>query len=789
MSETHAQSVSYVRETMLSEQEPPVTERGVIKWIRENLFSGWVNILLTVISLFVIYWALALVLPWAFGGVWNAGSLTECREVLFSFYKDSHDGACWAVIEDRWLQILFGFYPPELYWRPILAFVLFFVALAPVLFAERVPGQLIWFTVVYPFLATWLIWGGAVWTPILALLGFVAAFVAYKILSKVSGPIVANLGALVAALVWWGALMGPIDDSLNRMVGAGRLEDTVASLNQQAEDLPVQIAALEADAEAKASEIAAAVETKNALLVEMTEIRIEEFAIDQQIEPKEDAVQLLNGAEESIGQIEDILSEWGGVPEAASDSEADLADAEAAAASIDGLIADVNKFLGDALNDIESNTADPADVAALLAAGATQADASITEDIDALVAKSDLTDSLGDLIDLATGLTADASASDLAALRADIATASALVQSDVDTLDGIKDKIIAANASDLEAPQAALVANMAQLTQLRDEATTIAQDNFRISSQQTENRGFLTALNSLTERENSLPELRATTQELRDAVPSAYRNMIDVNQLPEDATSEDAAALNAYLGARNQELSVGASIRDTYAELGRVGLRPIDSRQIGGFMLALIIGIAGIVLSLPLGILLALGRQSHLFFVNKICVAFIEVIRGVPLIVWLFTASLLLNYFLPPGTNFDLMLRVIIMVTLFSAAYIAEVIRGGLAALPTGQYEGADSLGLSYWQSMQLIVLPQALKISIPGIVNTFIGLFKDTVLVVFIGLLDPIGLSNAIRADTDWNGIYWELFVFIGALFFIFCFGMGRYSLYLERKLQREHR
>jgi ABC-type amino acid transport system permease subunit len=165
-------------------------------------------------------------------------------------------------------------------------------------------------------------------------------------------------------------------------------------------------------------------------------------------------------------------------------------------------------------------------------------------------------------------------------------------------------------------------------------------------------------------------------------------------------------------------------------------------------------------------------------------VIFIEVIRGVPLIVWLFTASLLLNYFLPPGTNFDLMLRVIIMVTLFASAYIAEVVRGGLAALPRGQYEGADSLGLDYWQSMRLIILPQALKISIPGIVNTFIGLFKDTTLVVFIGLLDPIGLSNAIRATTDWNGIYWELFIFIGLCFFVCCYSMSRYSQWLERKL-----
>jgi general L-amino acid transport system permease protein len=175
--------------------------------------------------------------------------------------------------------------------------------------------------------------------------------------------------------------------------------------------------------------------------------------------------------------------------------------------------------------------------------------------------------------------------------------------------------------------------------------------------------------------------------------------------------------------------------------------------------------------------------------IKWVCVSFIEVIRGVPLIVWLFTASLLLNYFLPPGTDFDLLLRVIIMVTLFASAYIAEVVRGGLAALPKGQYEAADSLGLDYWKAMRLIVLPQALKISIPGIVNTFIGLFKDTTLVVFIGLRDPLGLVNAIRATGEWNGIYWELYVFVGLMFFIFCFFMSRYSMYLERKLATDRR
>ena len=206
-------------------------------------------------------------------------------------------------------------------------------------------------------------------------------------------------------------------------------------------------------------------------------------------------------------------------------------------------------------------------------------------------------------------------------------------------------------------------------------------------------------------------------------------------------------------------------------------------------MLAATIGLSAIVLSLPLGVLLALARQSNLPLISWSSIIFIEVVRGIPLIVWLFTAQLLLNYFLPPGTSFDLTLRVIIMVTLFAAAYIAEVIRGGLAALPKGQFEGADSLGLSYWQQTRLVILPQALKISIPGIVNEFIGLFKDTTLVVFIGLLDPIGVARAIQATPEWNGIYWELFTFIGILFFIVCYAMARYSLYLERLLQRGHR
>ena len=230
-------------------------------------------------------------------------------------------------------------------------------------------------------------------------------------------------------------------------------------------------------------------------------------------------------------------------------------------------------------------------------------------------------------------------------------------------------------------------------------------------------------------------------------------------------------------------------VTNIFASIIPIALEPVESAKFGGFLITFVIGVTGIVGSLPLGILLALGRGSDMPTVKMICVGFIEFIRGVPLITLLFVASTLLNYFLPPGTTFDLILRVIIMVTLFAAAYMAEVIRGGLAALPRGQYEAADALGLNYWQGTRLIVLPQALKISIPGIVNTFIGLFKDTTLVSIIGLLDPIGIMQPIRSTAEWNGIIWELPIFIGLVFFVFCFAMSRYSMYFERKLDTGHR
>ena len=423
---------TFVRKEMLPPQTPPVSQIGAVRWMRENLFSGPLNTILTVLSVLAVLWIVQHIGPWFLNSVWNAGSLAECRQIL-----DGASGACFAVIKDRWAQLLYGFYPSHLYWRPNLALVLMVVALAPILF-DKVPRKLLWFSVAYPGIAFWLLWGGSLWVPIIAYAGFVLAAVVFQALARV-GVILAAVVAVLVAVLWWTRLAVPVE------------------------------------------------------------------------------------------------------------------------------------------------------------------------------------------------------------------------------------------------------------------------------------------------------------QALEGVIPLA------IQQVP--------------------------------------------SRDFGGFMLSIIIGVTGIALSLPLGIMLALGRKSDMFLIKIICVGFIEFIRGVPLITLLFTASLLLNYFLPPGTSFDIILRVIIMVTLFAAAYMAEVIRGGLAALPRGQYEAADALGLDYWKAQRLIIMPQALKISIPGIVNTFIGLFKDTTLVVFIGLLDPIGLSNAIRADTNWNGIYWELFAFIGLLFFIFCFGMSRYSMYLERKLKTDHR
>jgi len=216
-----------------------------------------------------------------------------------------------------------------------------------------------------------------------------------------------------------------------------------------------------------------------------------------------------------------------------------------------------------------------------------------------------------------------------------------------------------------------------------------------------------------------------------------------------------------------------------------VGLAPVETRLWGGLLVTLVVAITGIVGSLPLGILLALGRRSSMPIVRFFSVIFIEFWRGVPLITVLYFASYMLPLFLPSGLSFDGLLRVLVGVTLFAAAYMAEVVRGGLQAIPKGQYEGAMAVGLGYWQTMGLIILPQALTLVIPGIVNNFIGLFKDTTLVLIVAIFDFLGQLRAAFTDPNWASpvTLYTGFAFAGMVYFVFCYGMSRYSLFLERR------
>lgn len=218
------------------------------------------------------------------------------------------------------------------------------------------------------------------------------------------------------------------------------------------------------------------------------------------------------------------------------------------------------------------------------------------------------------------------------------------------------------------------------------------------------------------------------------------------------------------------------------------GLIQVETHLWGGLSLTLVLAVVGIVASLPLGIVLALGRQSEMPIVRSVCVIFIEIWRGVPLITVLFMASVMLPLFFPEGMSFDKLLRALIGITLFQSAYMAEVIRGGLQAIPKGQYEAADALGLGYWQKMILIIMPQALKLMIPGIVNTFIALFKDTSLVLIIGLFDLLAIGQAANQDPKWIGYSTESYLFVALMFWVFCFSMSRYSQQLERKLHTGH-
>jgi len=221
------------------------------------------------------------------------------------------------------------------------------------------------------------------------------------------------------------------------------------------------------------------------------------------------------------------------------------------------------------------------------------------------------------------------------------------------------------------------------------------------------------------------------------------------------------------------------------------GLSYVETSDWGGLLVTLVVAITGIVASLPLGIILALGRRSNMPIARTISTIFIEFWRGIPLITVLFASSVLLPLFLPDGVDFNKLLRALIGVMLFSAAYMAEVVRGGLQAMPRGQFEGASAVGLSYFQSMRLIILPQALTHVIPGIVNTFIGLFKDTTLVLIIGLFDLLGQAQSTIADAYWSSPAQAptAYLTVGIMFFVFCFGMSRYSMFMERKLSRGHK
>ena len=218
---------------------------------------------------------------------------------------------------------------------------------------------------------------------------------------------------------------------------------------------------------------------------------------------------------------------------------------------------------------------------------------------------------------------------------------------------------------------------------------------------------------------------------------------------------------------------------------GVLGLTYVENDRWGGLPITLILSTFGIAFAFPLGLLLALGRRSDMPAVKAVCVVYIELIRGVPLISLLFMSSVMLPLFLPEGFSIDKLLRAQIAIILFAAAYIAETVRGGLQAIPKGQYEGAESLGLSYWQTTRMIILPQALKVVIPPLVGIFISLFKDTSLVVIIGIFDLTQAAKTALADASWRGFSTEAYLFIAFIYFIFCYSISRYSQSLEKQLK----
>ena len=231
---------------------------------------------------------------------------------------------------------------------------------------------------------------------------------------------------------------------------------------------------------------------------------------------------------------------------------------------------------------------------------------------------------------------------------------------------------------------------------------------------------------------------------------------------------------------------IGMTIALLLMHGGVFGLSYVATDLWNGLPLTLFLSVIGLVGAFPLAILLALGRRSAVPTIRALSIGYIEIIRGVPLITVLFMASVMLPLFLPAGVNVDNLLRALIGLMLFEGAYLAEVVRGGLQAIPHGQYEAADALGLSYWQKTRLVILPQALAIAIPPLVNTFIAAFKDTTLVTIVGLFDLLAAASNAITDPQWRGFYVEAYVFVAAVYFLFCFFMSRYSRALERGLGR---
>ena len=220
---------------------------------------------------------------------------------------------------------------------------------------------------------------------------------------------------------------------------------------------------------------------------------------------------------------------------------------------------------------------------------------------------------------------------------------------------------------------------------------------------------------------------------------------------------------------------------------GVAGLSVVSTDRWGGLPLTIMLATLSIVLAFPISVLVALGRRSKLPAIRTFCIIYVELIRGVPLISVLFMASFMFPLFMPQGLTIDVLVRVLVGITLFAAAYMAEIVRGGLQAIPKGQVEAADSLGLTYWQTQRKIVLPQALAMVIPGIMNNFISIFKDTSLVTIVSLYELTGaLGLALNSDADWRPFKIEGYLFITAIYFVFCFAMSRYSLWVEKQLNR---